>query len=151
MRRRAWVLSLAFTGVLAGCAAPFGVSQPPELALSSIEGVDVGLLEQRYRLKLRVRNPNDTDLQVRGLSLAVELNGQPFARGVSDQTVTVPRMGEALLEVSATSSLGSVWRQLREVGKAGTQDLSYRLSGRLSLQGLGSLPFEEKGTLPGLP
>jgi LEA14-like dessication related protein len=148
VRRRVCPLGLALGAVLAGCAALSGVSRPPELALSSIEGVELGLLEQRYQLKLRLRNPNDVDLHVRGLSLAVELNGKPFARGVSDQVVTVPRMGEALLEVSATSSLGSVWRQLREVAKASAQDLSYRLSGQLSLQGLGNVSFDEKGVLP---
>ena len=148
MRCRVWAMGMACGLLLAACAGLSGISQRPELSLSSLEGVDLGLLEQRYLLRLRVRNPNDADLLVRGLSFAVELNGKPFARGVSDQSVTVPRLGEALLEVSATSSLGSFWRQWREVARATPQELTYRLSGQVSVQGLGSVPFDEKGALP---
>ena len=98
-------------------------------------------------LRLRVQNPNDVDLPIRGLTFDVELNGQPFAKGLSDQAVVVPRFGEAVLEVKATSNLGSVLRQLRELRESGRERVDYRMFGRITLDGLGSLPFERKGEI----
>ncbi|HOL64241.1 MAG TPA: LEA type 2 family protein, partial [Accumulibacter sp.] len=82
-----------------------------------------------------------------GLSFDIQLNGQPFAHGLSDKAIIVRRYGEALLDVSATSTLGSALKQLRELQKSGRDRIDYRLQGRLQLQGMGSLPFEWRGDL----
>ncbi len=98
-------------------------------------------------MKLRVHNPNDVDLPINGLVFDVELNGLQFAKGVSNKAVTVPRMGDALLEVAATSQLSNVLRQMRELQKDGRDRIDYRIYGSFALEGLGSVPFERKGDL----
>lgn len=143
MRRALWILVF----FLAACSGLGGLSQKPEISLAGLDLVELGLFEQRFVMKLRIRNPNDVDLPINGMTFDVELNGQAFAKGLSDRAVTVPRMGEALLEVKATSNLGSVLRQLRELQKGGRDRVDYRLFGRISLDGFGSIPFDRRGDL----
>lgn len=143
MKRARWLLAF----LLAACTGLGGLSQKPEVSLAGLDLIGLGLFEQRFLIRLRIENPNDVALPISGLVFDVELNGQPFARGLSDKAVTVPRRSEAILEVQATSDLGRVLGQIRELQKSGRDRVDYRMSGRLSLEGVGSLPFERKGDL----
>ncbi len=145
--KRLLAILCVLCAALAGCASLSGLTQKPEVTLAGLDLLELGLFEQRFALRLRVQNPNDVELPIRGLTFDVELNGQPFAKGLSDQAVVVPRFGEAVLEVKATSNLGSVLRQLRELRKSGRERVDYRMFGRITLDGLGSLPFERKGEI----
>ncbi|WP_186407089.1 LEA type 2 family protein [Candidatus Accumulibacter aalborgensis] len=110
--------------------------------------LQLGFFEQRFALQLRIKNPNDVELPISGLSFAIELNGQPFLTGLSDKAVTVPRFGEAVLEVTASASLGNALKQLRELRNADRDRVDYRIVGCVSLVGVGSMPFERRGDLP---
>ncbi len=146
-----FVLALLAASLLRGCAAL--TTQPPEVTLAGLDIVEAGLLEQRFAMKLRLQNPNDAGITITGLSFQVEVNGQTFAKGVSGQTVTVPRFGEAVLAVDAVSNLASVLRQISELSKGGREGIDYRIHGRLATGDFGSVPFESKGELrlPRLP
>jgi LEA14-like dessication related protein len=145
------LLVLALAVLLAACAT--AIRQPPAVTLAGVDLESIGLFEQRYVVQLRVTNPNDTDIPVEGLSFDVELNGLHFATGVSNAAVTVPRLGEALLEVKATSNLASFLRQLHDLREDGRGGLDYRIKGSLRVAGYGALPFERQGELafPELP
>jgi hypothetical protein len=52
-----------------------------------------------------------------------------------------------VLEVMATSTLGSALKQLRELQKGGRERVDYRIVGRLNVAGGVSLPFERRGDL----
>src|SRR3546814_10301541 len=75
-----------------------------------------------------------------------EVNGEAFARGFSDQRVTVPRLGERLISVAASTTLLDVVRQLQLLSERG--DLSYRLRGLTYLNNLQrrSVPYESEGS-----
>lgn len=140
--------------LVSGCASLGGISQSPSVTLADIGLEDFGLLEQRFALRLRVQNPNNVDIPVSGLTYELEVNGEKFARGVSDKAVTVPRYGEAVLDVSAVSNLSSLLRQLSEMEKAGKESITYRLKGQLNLGNWGNaVPFDHRGevALPKLP
>lgn len=136
----ALVLSL-----LAACTGLGGITQKPEIALSGIDLRHIGLSEQRFGLKLRVRNPNDAEIPIVGLTYEVEVSGQRLASGVSDKAVTVPRHGEAILELSAVGNAGVLLRQLSAALKSGRQFVPYRLSGRLNTGHFSEVPFDYKG------
>lgn len=144
MRRVFWVL-VFFAALLAACAPRL---QKPEISLAGIDLVGLGLLEQRFVLKLRIRNPNDVDLPVNALSFDVELNGRHFARGVSDKPVIIPRQGETILEVKTVSRLGDVLQPLRNLLKNGRERIGYRIFGSVDLEGFGSFPFDRSGDVP---
>ena len=127
--RRAVSLAIV-VALLGGCAAPL---QKPEVSLAGVELVGVGLVEQRLLLKLNVSNPNDVDLPVKSLSFDLDLDGQPFAKGASEQPVTIARHAEAQLDVKVVSRLGDVLKQLNAARKNGK--LGYRIHGRVEFNG----------------
>ena len=129
--------------LLAGCAAPL---QKPEVSLAGVELVGIGLVEQRLLLKLRISNPNDVDLPVKALSFDLDLDGQPFAKGASEQPVTIARQAEAQLDVKVVSRFGEVLKQLRAARQNGK--LGYRVHGRVELEGSGSVAFDRSGEVP---
>ena len=132
----------------AGCATLPAGTEPPYLSIVSIEPVTVTPLEQKYQLKVRVQNPNDHDLEITGVSYVLEVNDQSFLKGVSDTAVSVPRFGEAVIEISGVSTLFGFVRQIQALQKQQAPNLRYKLSGKLSLSGrLGSLPFSYEGTV----
>ena len=141
-----WLTVLAtVVALLAGCAAPL---QKPEVSLAGVELVGIGLVEQRLLLKFNVSNPNDVDLPVKALSFDLDLDGQPFAKGTSEQPVTIARHAEAQLDVKVVSRLGDVLKQLNAARQNGK--LGYRIHGRVELgterpAGPASVAFDRSG------
>ncbi len=133
---------------MAGCASLPDATTPPNLSLVSIEPVEVTPFEQKYHLTVRLQNPNDHALEISGMSYVLEVNGQPLLNGVSDASVTVPRFGESLIELSGVSTLFGFVRQIQALQERNTQGVQYKLSGKLAVVNrFGSLPFSYEGTL----
>ena len=143
-RRRFLTVAVAALTALGGCAVMRLGLDAPEVRVAGIQPVDATLLEQRFLITLRVLNPNNVEIDVEGLTFAVELNGHAFARGVSNQATVIPRLGEATLEVTATTGLMDVLNQLRQFQKA-PEAVPYRLKGRLVTGRFGSIDFDRSG------
>ncbi len=144
------LMGLVVLLALAACTR-LGGAEPPQVHLTDIRLLPGGLLEQRFQVDLRLGNPNDFDLELDGLTFEVELNDRPFARGLSNQSVTVPRLGEAQLRVVASTTLIDVVQQMLVLGER--SDLSYRIAGVIYLRGMTTrkLPYETSGNLRLLP
>src|SRR3954469_15393241 len=91
--------------LLTGCSGLPRNTPRLDVTLADITPTQIGLFEQQYRVDLRVQNPSDNAIAIDGLAYQIEINGKPFARGVSDQGATVPRFGQAVLSATAVSSL----------------------------------------------
>lgn len=135
---------------LAACAS-LDEAVPPEVSLSNVRLVGGGLLDQELLVDLRIRNPNNFELPLDGLSFKLELNGQPFADGFTNEAVTVPRLGEARLPVTASINLIDLVQQMLALGRRG--DLTYRIDGLAYLRGLTerTVPYEKSGRLRLMP
>lgn len=150
-RRLAGAAGLALLMLaLAGCAAVGPPAEPPRLTLAGITLQNMTLLEQEYRLTLRVQNPNDHAIRIRGISFDLEINDRPFATGISNRRLEIAGYDSATVDVVATSTLVDLMRRITELGDQAR--LQYRLKGHLRLEGLsGTLPFDRQGeVLPGL-
>ena len=142
---------LACVGVLTlmGCSAFLPKLETPRLSVAEVQIVSSDLWEQHLRVRLRVQNPNDRALAVKGLEYTLDVEGQPFGSGVSAASFTLPALGEAEFDMNVTTNLaGTLLRLLARGPDALGQSVSYRLAGKVSLsQGLlRSIPFEERGT-----
>lgn len=147
MDRRRFVVLAVAGALLGGCAGSTFRPLKPEVSVADIRGEGGNLLEQRFLLTLRVTNPNRFEIPVEGLSFALDVAGEPFARGVGNKPVTIPALGEALVEVKATAGIaGLVMRQFKNLGK-GLDKLEYRLKGRLVSGNFGGYDFDQKGEL----
>lgn len=139
--------------VAAGCSALVPKLETPRLSLVGLEMTEATLFEQRLQVRLRVQNPNDIALPVRGLSVNFELGGEEFAQGVTSRAFEVPAFGEAEFDMVITANAASAILRLVSAGRdrdKPRESIDYRISGKLStsLGLLRSVPFEERGSIP---
>lgn len=137
---------ILLTALMLGCASLGQRREPPIVTLAGLQMGEMTLFEQRYRLQLRVQNPNDVELPISGLHCTLVINDREFANGVSDTGVTVPRFGEALLSIDVISDLRRVIAQLRDRERQSHNSITYHLSGKFTLQGSPfPVPFDYHG------
>lgn len=117
------------------------------MSVAGLEALPGEGLELRFLVKLRVQNPNDAPIDYRGLSMELELMGQPFASGVSDAAGSVPRFGEAVIGVPASVSAIAAVRQMLSLPSRDVRSLDYRLRGKLAGAVGTALRFESTGQL----
>lgn len=142
---------LVVLAIPAGCTSLFPRLETPRLSLVSVEMAEATLFEQRLVVRLRVQNPNDIALPVRGLTVDFELAGQQFAQGVSARAFEVPAFGEAEFDMMITANAATALLKLATQGDALKREaLDYRIRGKLNtrLGMLRSVPFEETGKIP---
>lgn len=135
--------------VLAGCAS-LAYREPVRVNVVGLEPIPGEGMEMRFRVKLRVQNPNETAIEFDGLALDLDLNGRPFATGVSDAAGSVARFGETLIEIPVSVSAIAVVRQalgVLEGADDGKAEVPYALRGRLAGGLLGGMRFSDSGTL----
>ena len=128
------------------CAA-LSMQEPLSVTIADLKPIEVGVLEQRYALKVRLLNPNDTEIAFDGVVFDLEINDTPFAKGVSNQSSVIPRFGEALIDVQAVSGLQNILRQINELLKGERTSITYRIKGRLHGAGFGSTRFDSSGEI----
>lgn len=132
---------------IAGCAGLTG-REPLRVNVAGLEPLAGEGLEMRFNVKLRIQNPNDTPLEFQGVSLQLDLNGKPFASGVSDETGVVPRFGETVLSVPLTVPAFTALRQaFAFAGGAAAGRIPYELRGKLAGASLGGTRFVDQGEL----
>lgn len=139
--------ALLLMAALAGCAS-WAPRDPLHIDLVGLEPLPSEGLEARFAVKLRVQNPNESGIDFNGVSLALDINDQPLARGVSDQSGQVPRFGETVISVPVTISAYSVLRQAwgASAHQPG-QSLPYQLRGKLADGLFGTRRFSDSGQL----
>ena len=108
-------------------------------------------LELRMLVKLRIQNPNDLPLDFNGVSVTMNVQGKRFATGVSDVGGSVPRFGEAIVNVPVSVSIFRIARQA--VGVMTNEyrgKLTYDMEGKLAGPTFNSVHFKSSGefTLP---
>ena len=138
--------------LLAGCSAFAPRLEAPKLSIVDVELVKGELFEQRLRARMRVQNPNDRELAVKGITYTIELGGEELGRGLSGSSFTVPRMGEAEFDMIVTANLaGALLKLAGRAEKEGRvpNALQYRIVGKVQLASglLRTVPFEQTGTL----
>ncbi|GGC85656.1 LEA type 2 family protein [Halopseudomonas salina] len=139
---------VAGLSLLTGCALFSPSYTKPDIALANVEMLKANLWEQSFRLKLRVDNPNDRSLPIRGMQYQIYLNDARLATGVSDQIFDVPAYGSEYFELNVRSNL---WRHVGDIVKLieNQQPVDYRIEGHIRTGLLFSprLNLREKGTL----
>jgi len=139
---------LAASLAMAGCAGVGKQLEPPRVSLANIRVEEVSGLETAFEIQMRVFNTNDVDLKIKGIKAELEINGQPFATGVSNSPVEIPSYGTELVTLTVYSSVIKMFKSV--YGIKGSEELKYRLNGKISVSAGSnmmptSLPFESEG------
>ncbi len=121
--------------------------ETPKVSIANIAPKDFSIFEQRFDVQLRIQNPNDADLSIKGLRCEIELNDKEFGSGMSGQKVTVPRFGSEVINVEVITGLGSFLKQAQSLNSSGGTKLRYRLKGTAFAESPGTfkVPFDETG------
>ena len=143
---RSW-LAVATAVVMAACSA-LPTRDPPMVTVAGIQPLQGQGLEMRMLVKLRVQNPNDAQIDYNGVSLKLDVQGKTLASGVSDQAGSVPRFGEAVIEVPVTISAMNIARQVMgAMGGKPIEKVDYVMNGKLNGSLFSTVRFKSAGTL----
>jgi LEA14-like dessication related protein len=89
-------------------------------------------MEVRLLVRLRVQNPNPTEIAWDGAYVKVEVQDRTFATGVSDAGGTLAGFSEGLVEVPVTISMLRMVRHfIGMADDAPAEQLRYSMSGKL--------------------
>lgn len=137
---------------LAGCAALGPKLEAPTLKVLDVEIMKGDFFEQQLAVRMQVRNPNDLELAIQGVTYTLELGGQELGRGLSGSRFVLPARGQAEFDMQVTVNLaGTLFKLAEQARRAGGRpdEIAYRLRGevRLSRGLIRHVPFDEQGTL----
>jgi len=132
---------------IAGCAA-LPKFAAPKLSLVSLKMQSADIFSQRLLVRMRVLNPNERALPIKGITYRIEVNDSEIAQGASNTPFEVPALGEAEFDVQVTANLAGALANF--LSRRGSQDsLEYRLIGDVALSSgfLRRIPFDERGSV----
>jgi LEA14-like dessication related protein len=128
-----------------GCAT---LPDPLQVTVAGIEPLPGEGMELRMLVKLRVQNPNDAPIPYTGAAVKLDVLGSAFATGVASTAGTIPRYGEAIVEVPVTVSVLRMARQvLGMLDGRPIEKVQYELSGKLQTGSLRAVRFGTSGVL----
>lgn len=147
VRQLSYIAAFLLAALLGGCALFVPKLSPPTLAIVNVQLLKSDLWEQHLKVRMRVDNPNNRTLPVKGLAYTIDLAGQELASGVSGASFVVPANGEAEFDMNVTANMaGALFKLLGRAG--GSEAIEYRIAGKVSLSEglLRTVPFEQRGT-----
>lgn len=137
--------------LLTGCGALGGRLETPRLSVINAQLVKGDLFEQRLKVRMRVQNPNERELAVKGITYTIDVAGEEFGHGMAANSFVVPRMGEAEFDMIITANMAGMLVRVLGSDKNRNADLDaidYRIHGKVALASglLRSIPFEDRGS-----
>ena len=130
---------------LSACSLFVPKLEKPTLSVVGVQMLKSDLWHQELKVRMRVQNPNDRVLPVKGLSYELDVDGQEFAHGMSGDSFIVPALGEAEFDMSVSANMASM---LIKLLNKGDNQVDYRITGKIALSAglLRSISFNDHGT-----
>lgn len=168
LKRTGLFLITALFLLLGGCAGLGPGTAAQRVTLANLMVQEMRGLETMFLVELRVLNPNQEPLQIRGIDCELKVDDRPFAQGLTGGSYDIPPYGSLTITVPVYASMfdmvSSVVNRLQQQAVPGgtIPPLRYEVTGHVRLAGGfgGSLPFASKGELaldsrprpyPGIP
>ncbi|MBT9538871.1 MAG: LEA type 2 family protein [Thiobacillus sp.] len=144
------LMALLALAIAACSGLPFN-AVAPKVSVADVTIKSLGLMEQRLDVGLRISNPNDFDLTIVALEFELEVNGHPFANGLSHKATLVPAVASALLRVDTYMQSKDLIRQFKRLSQGAlAAGVPYRVKGRFKTdKSSGWMPFDHGGVYGG--
>jgi len=156
-RFRAAVLLLMTATLLTWSCATMGPAlEAPRVSLVNIIQQPSNGMETTFQLELRLINPNDVAINLKGIDCRIDINDTTIASGVSNETAELPALSTLVYPVTAYASASDfimLMVRLMADSNGAPEDfeLNYSLRGRVFLAdgipGLNRLTFKSGGDL----
>jgi LEA14-like dessication related protein len=146
---RAGFLVLA-AACLAGCASLGSNLVAPTVSVLNVQMLSTDMFAQKFKVRVKVENPNDIQLKVNGIEFEILLMGDGFAEGNSSDQFLLPAKGEAEFDMAvSTNFVSSLGRLISRKGGGKLENIDYEIVGTLYIEkGFAKkVPFNHKGTV----
>jgi LEA14-like dessication related protein len=139
MNNLKWTLLIAVL-FLSACATMSKDFDPPKIDLVGVKPLNSESAEPRFLIVLRVVNPNDKELAIKGIYYEISAEGHDLFTGASDQASVIPAYGENTVTLTAAPSLfGAIglFKSLIIGAEKGNVDaINYELYTKISVSGM---------------
>jgi len=136
--------------LLAACTTLGPDLQAPQLEVVAVQMLSTDMFAQRFKVRVKVQNPNDLELPVRGLEYTILMMGDSFAEGMSDAPFVLPALGEAEFDMLVTTNfVSSFARVLSRAGGGKLENIDYEIAGKIMVDKgmVRKIPFNHRGTV----
>jgi LEA14-like dessication related protein len=141
---------LLMPALLGSCALLYRDLQAPGIQLVSVAPEQISFSGIKLLCRLRIDNPNDVSLPVRGGQIDLALGGLPVAHGELTDGFTIAARDTVFVNVVIDVDSASSIALLIRVISNGERELDYVLDGHvdIAISVLGRVHIEEKGSVP---
>lgn len=145
---RATIGLLAIYFLSACSSIPSVRPESPTVRVTAVTPVNLSLTDTKLNFSLLVSNPNDFNLPVRNLDFDAFFAGKKIAHGVSNEAVTIPANGEAMLEIGVKAGLSKILKHVKTMFAEQDFNLNYGVKGKVKLANWPTrIPFNVEGEL----
>ena len=123
-------------------------AEPPRVTVVGIEPLKGKGMEMRVNVKLRIQNPNNTEIKYQGILVDLLVDGRRIATGLSNEPGLVPAYSETVYALPVTISTLNVVRQIIDIAQQPqTSGINYEIKGKLEGGLFGTVKFNDSGSL----
>ena len=140
----------ACAALIAACSSMPSNLKAPTCELVGVQILSTDMFAQRFKVRLRVDNPNDIELPVTGLEFTVFMAGDRFAEGMGNEQFLLPAKGNAEFDMLVTTNfVSSFGRLLSRSSNGKLEDVEYEIVGKISVDKgiVRKIPFNHRGTV----
>jgi len=146
-----WLVVICVPFLLVGCASLSSDFEKPQVQLVSFKPLAAEGFEQRFEIRLRILNPNNSDLNIQGMSYHFSLNDHKLVSGVSNEIPNIPAYGEGVVLLNGSTNLISGGRFIFDLLQGNKDTLTYDLEAKIDVGAfIPSIKIVENGVLGNL-
>ena len=141
---------VACAALLGACSSLGSKLEAPSLELVGVQMLSTDMFAQRFKVRVKVINPNDLELPVKGLEYTILMMGDSFAEGMANESFLLPAMGEAEFDMLVTTNfVSSFGRLLSRVQGGKLENIDYEITGKIMVEKgmVRKIPINHRGTV----
>lgn len=141
-------LALATLLALAACSTFGPKLETPTISVVALQMTSGDMFSQRFRVRVKVQNPNNLEVPVKGIDYTMFLMGDRFGEGTTDQPFVLPARGEAEFDMLLTTDfVSALGRLVSRMNGGKLENVEYEVNGKLHLDKgvVRTIPFDHKG------